>query len=72
MKAYPTSQLRNVALVSHQGAGKTSLAEAILFDVGAVNRIGDVQQGTTVSDYDDEEIARKVSVSRRNGERGAS
>ncbi len=63
MKAYQTGNLRNIALVSHQGAGKTSLAEAMLFNSGAVNRMGDVQQGTTVSDYSEEEIRRGMSLS---------
>jgi elongation factor G len=63
MKVYGTNSLRNIALVSHQGAGKTSLAEALLFNSGAINRMGDVQQGSTVSDYDDEEIRRGISLS---------
>jgi hypothetical protein len=52
MKEYATQNLRNVALIAHQGAGKTSLAEALLFNAGAVNRIGEVTQGNTVSDFE--------------------
>nr|MBN1229207.1 elongation factor G [Anaerolineae bacterium] len=63
MKVYGTNDLRNIALISHQGAGKTSLVEAMLFNLGVINRMGDVQQGTTVSDYDDEEIRRGLSLS---------
>ncbi len=62
MKVYPTKSLRNVALVSHQGVGKTSLVEAMVFNTGAINRVGEVQQGTTVSDYDEEEIRRGLSL----------
>ncbi len=63
MKVYATDSLRNIALVSHQGAGKTSLVEAILFNEGVINRMGNVQQGTTVSDHDEEEIRRGLSLS---------
>lgn len=62
MKNYDSAQLRNVVLLSHSGAGKTSLAEAMLFDSGAINRLGRVEEGTTVSDYDPEEMRRKISV----------
>jgi elongation factor G len=51
-----------VALVGHSGAGKTQLASALLFDAGAVNRFGKVDDGTTVTDYDDEAIARKHTL----------
>jgi len=54
--------LRNIVLVSHGGAGKTSLSEAMLFNSGAINRLGRVDEGTTVSDYDPEEVRRKFSV----------
>ncbi len=63
MKEYQTDKLRNIALVGHQGAGKTSLAEAMMFNTGAINRLGSVMDGTTVSDYDDEEKARGLSLS---------
>ncbi len=63
MKVYTTNEVRNFALVAHQGAGKTSLAEAMLFNSGAINRLGEVMQGNTVSDYDDEEIRRQMSLS---------
>jgi elongation factor G len=63
MKEYQTEQLRNVALLSHGSAGKTSLAEAMLFNTGAINRLGRVEEGTTVSDYDEEEIRRHISLS---------
>ncbi|MBN1312091.1 MAG: elongation factor G [Anaerolineae bacterium] len=63
MKVYTTDLLRNIALVSHQGAGKTSLVEAMLFNAGAVTRMGTVEQGTTVSDYDEEETKRGLSLS---------
>jgi elongation factor G len=63
MKVYDAAAIRNVALVGHSGSGKTQLAAALLFDTGAVNRFGSVDDGTTVTDYDDEEIARKHTLS---------
>ncbi len=62
MKKYPTDRIRNIALCSHGGAGKTSLAEAMLFDAGAIDRLGRVDEGTTTLDYDPEETKRKVSI----------
>ena len=62
MKVYDAPSIRNVALVGHSGAGKTQLISAVLFDAGAVNRFGRVDDGTTVTDYDDEEIARKHTL----------
>ena len=62
MKEYTTEFLRNIALVSHGGAGKTMLAEAFLHTTGATTRLGKVEDGTTVSDYDEEEQRRKISL----------
>ena len=56
-------RLRNIALVAHGGAGKTSLAEAMLFDAGVINRMGNVTDGNTVMDFEPEEIKRTSSVS---------
>src|SRR5687768_11917277 len=63
MKVYDAANIRNVALVGHSGSGKTQLASAALFDAGAVNRLGKVDDGTTVTDFDEEEIARKHTLS---------
>ena len=63
MKRYATDHIRNVALVGHGGSGKTSLAEALLHRAGAINRLGRVEDGTTVSDYDPEEQRRTISLS---------
>ncbi|HUW94479.1 MAG TPA: GTP-binding protein, partial [Anaerolineae bacterium] len=62
VKDYNAEQLRNIVLLSHGGAGKTSLAEAMVYDSGGVSRLGRVDDGTTASDYDPEEIRRKISV----------
>lgn len=62
MKSYKVEELRNVSLISHSGAGKTSLTEAMLYNAGAITRLGRVDEGNTVSDYDPEEIRRKISV----------
>ncbi len=57
------ARIRNVAVVGHRGTGKTSLVEALLFQSGAVNRLGTVQAGTTVSDSDEDEHKRQLSIS---------
>ncbi len=62
MKEYTTEFLRNIALVSHGGAGKTMLAEAFLHATGATTRLGKVEDSTTTSDYDEEEQRRKISI----------
>jgi elongation factor G len=63
MKVYDAGSIRNVAVVGHGGCGKTQLVSTLLFAAGAVNRIGRVDEGTTVTDFDDEEIARKHTLS---------
>lgn len=62
MKTYKTDQLRNFAIGAHGGAGKTSLVEAMIFNMGETNRIGTIEQGTTVSDYNADEIERQISI----------
>src|SRR5262245_44200684 len=62
MKQYATENIRNLVLIGHGGTGKTSLAEATLFVSGAVNRLGRVDEGTTTSDFDPDEVKRKISV----------
>jgi elongation factor G len=57
------ARIRNVAVVGHRGTGKTSLVEALLFQSGAINRLGAVEAGTTVSDSDEDEHARRLSIS---------
>ncbi len=62
MKQYPISKIRNVCLMAHGGAGKTSLTEAMLYNTGVLDRLGKVTEGNTVTDYDAEETKRKVSI----------
>ncbi len=62
MAKYDTSKLRNVGIVAHGGAGKTSLTEAILFNAGMIDRLGKVDEGTSTMDFEPEEIKRKISV----------
>jgi len=62
MKVYDAPSIRNVAVVGHGGSGKTSLVSALLFDMGAVNRLGRVEDGTTVTDFDPDEVERRISL----------
>ena len=63
MKEYSTKNIRNIALASHSGSGKTMLAEALLYYTGALTRQGEINAGTTVSDFQDEEKRRGISIS---------
>ncbi|MDI6782595.1 MAG: elongation factor G [bacterium] len=62
VKEYTTDQIRNIAIVGHNGTGKTSLTEAMLFTTGAITRLGKVDDGTTTTDFDPDEIKRKITI----------
>jgi elongation factor G len=62
MQTYGLDSIHNVVLLSHGGAGKTSLSEAMLFTTGVINRLGRVDEGSTTSDYDPDEVKRKISI----------
>jgi len=62
MKEYSTKNIRNIALVSHSSAGKTILTEAFLHFTSATTRMGEINEGNTVADFDEEEIRRGISL----------
>jgi elongation factor G len=63
MKVYEASEIRNVAVVGHNDTGKTTLVSQLLFNAGAVTRLGRIEEGTTVTDFDQDEIERRHSIS---------
>lgn len=63
MGANDTAKLRNVGIVAHGGAGKTSLVEAMLFNTGMTKRFGKVDEGSSIMDFEPEEIKRKITIS---------
>ena len=63
MKVYQSKEIRNIGIVGHGDSGKTSLVSALLHASGMTSRFGSVDEGTTTTDFDEEEIARKVSIS---------
>jgi elongation factor G len=63
MEDLEVDKIRNVVVIAHGGAGKTSLVEAMLFNSGSIDRLGSVQDGTTTTDYEPEEMARKITIS---------
>ena len=62
MKAYATQSIRNVGIAGHGDTGKTQLVSSLLFTAGMTTRLGKVAEGNTVTDWDEEEIARKISI----------
>ena len=62
MKQYDMNHIRNLSLIGHGDSGKTSLTSAVLFSSGMVNRLGRVEEGNTVTDFDDDEIERTISI----------
>ncbi len=62
MKVYPSDKIRNIALMGHSGSGKTILAEAMVHATGVTSRMGRIEDGTTISDWDEEEIKRSQSI----------
>src|SRR2546423_13694508 len=64
MPATEPTKIRNIAVAGHRGVGKTSLVEALLFEAEQTNRLGSIEQGTTVSDWDEHEQRRSKSLSR--------
>src|SRR6266705_6454203 len=63
MKVYPGSDIRNVAIAGHNDTGKTTLVSQLLFNAGATTRLGRIEDGTTTTDFDQDEIERKHSIS---------
>lgn len=63
MKVYPSEKVRNVVIVGHQGTGKSSVAECMIYNTGSLSRLGKVDEGNSVSDYLPEEAKKKISIS---------